>query len=133
MAAAVADYRPLDAAPYKIKKSDVAPPPIALAQNADVLAELVARKRAGQVVVGFAAETGDDRDDVLSHGRAKLARKGCDVLVVNAVGGGRAFGTLDNAAVLLGADGSETAVPLGPKAVLAAAVCDAVAARLPIR
>ncbi|HZZ98163.1 MAG TPA: phosphopantothenoylcysteine decarboxylase, partial [Jatrophihabitantaceae bacterium] len=63
-------------------------------------------------------------------GRAKLARKGCDLLVVNAVGPGKAFGQSDNAAVLLGADGSETDVAFGPKAVLAAAVCDAVAVLL---
>ena len=63
---------------------------------------------------------------MLEHGRAKLARKGCDLLVVNAVGPGKAFGTSDNAAVILGADGSEVDVPLGPKALLAAAVCDAV-------
>jgi phosphopantothenoylcysteine decarboxylase/phosphopantothenate--cysteine ligase len=78
--------------------------------------------------VGFAAETGDDTGDVLAHGRAKLARKGVDLLVVNAVGGGKAFGTPDNAAVILGSDGREMPVPLGPKAALAAAVWDAVTA-----
>jgi phosphopantothenoylcysteine decarboxylase/phosphopantothenate--cysteine ligase len=67
---------------------------------------------------------------VLSHGRAKLARKGCDLLVVNAVGEGKAFGQPDNAAVILGADGSEIDVPLGPKMMLAAAVLDAVVSRL---
>jgi phosphopantothenoylcysteine decarboxylase/phosphopantothenate--cysteine ligase len=90
----------------------------------------VAGRREGQVIVGFAAETGDDTGTVLEHGRAKLARKGCDVLVVNAVGPGVAFGQPDNAAVLLGADGSETEVAFGPKSVLAAAVCDAIVSRL---
>jgi phosphopantothenoylcysteine decarboxylase/phosphopantothenate--cysteine ligase len=130
MAAAVADFRPVVPAGYKIKKSDTPPLPIQLTENPDVLAELVAARRPGQVLVGFAAETGDETGSVLDHGRAKLTRKGCDVLVVNAVGSDRAFGTPDNAAVLLGQDGTELAVPLGPKAVLGAAVCDAIVARL---
>jgi phosphopantothenoylcysteine decarboxylase/phosphopantothenate--cysteine ligase len=133
MAAAVADFRPAASAAYKIKKSDAAPAPIPLEHNPDVLAELVAHRAdvgAGPLLVGFAAETGDDAATVLDHGRAKLARKGCDLLVVNAVGKGIAFGQADNAAVILGADGSEQEVPFGPKAVLAAAVWDAVAGRL---
>jgi phosphopantothenoylcysteine decarboxylase/phosphopantothenate--cysteine ligase len=129
MAAAIADFRPAALAPHKIKKSDSAPEPIALEQNPDILAELVAARRPGQVLVGFAAETGDETGDVLDHGRAKLARKGCDLLVVNAVGAGRAFGRPDNAAVILGSDGSEVPVALGPKAALAAAVWDAVTSR----
>ncbi len=130
MAAAVADFRPDRQAEHKIKKSGAAPEPVTLAENPDVLAELVAARPAGQVVVGFAAETGDDRGSVLDHGRAKLARKGCDLLVVNAVGDGKAFGQPDNAGIVLGADGSRREVPLGPKAVLAAVLCDAIAARL---
>ena len=62
------------------------------------------------MIVGFAAETGDPHGDVLDHGRAKLARKGCDLLVVNAVGDGQAFGQPDNAAVILGADGIRDAM-----------------------
>ena len=116
--------------PHKIKKTDDGPDPIPLVRNPDVLAELVAARRPGQVLVGFAAETGDDTGDVLAHGRAKLARKGCDLLVVNAVGSGRAFGRPDNAAVILDSDGGELTVARGPKAVLAAAVWDAVSARL---
>jgi phosphopantothenoylcysteine decarboxylase / phosphopantothenate---cysteine ligase len=129
MAAAIADFRPAAPAVHKIKKSGAPPEPIALEQNPDILAELVAARRPGQVLVGFAAETGDETGDVLDHGRAKLARKGCDLLVVNAVGAGLAFGRPDNAAVILGSDGSEVPVALGPKAALAAAVWDAVAAR----
>ena len=129
MAAAVADFRPTSAAGHKIKKDGFAIAPIELTENPDVLAGLVADRRPGQVIVGFAAETGDHSATVLEHGRAKLARKGCDLLVVNAVGPGKAFGTSDNAAVILGADGSETDVPLGPKTLLAAAVCDAVSTR----
>ena len=131
MAAAVADFRPAGEVDHKIKKSGAEPAPIALVENADVLAELVAtRVRPEQVIVGFAAETGDAGATVLDHGRAKLARKGCDLLVVNAVGADRAFGRPDNAAVVLGADGTERDVPLGPKALLAAILCDEVAARL---
>jgi phosphopantothenoylcysteine decarboxylase/phosphopantothenate--cysteine ligase len=130
MAAAVADFRPASTADHKIKKSDTLPAPVALEENPDVLAELVAVRRPGQLLVGFAAETGDERGSVLDHGRAKLARKGCDLMVVNAVGEGRAFGQSENAAVILGADGSAVDVPLGPKSVLAAILCDQVSARL---
>ena len=129
MAAAIADFRPSAQAEYKIKKSDAAPAPIELTKNPDILVELVAARRPNQVLVGFAAETGDDTGDVLAHGRTKLARKGVDLLVVNAVGNGKAFGQPDNAAVILGADGTEVPVPLGPKAGLAAAVWDAVSSR----
>ncbi|GAB2463141.1 bifunctional phosphopantothenoylcysteine decarboxylase/phosphopantothenate synthase [Jatrophihabitans fulvus] len=133
MAAAVADFRPSDAAGHKIKKDGSAPSPVALVENPDVLAEVVAAGRPGQVVVGFAAETGDESGSVLDHGRTKLRRKGCDLLVVNAVGPGVAFGQPDNAAVILGRDGSEHEVERGPKHLLAAAVWDAVAARLTAR
>jgi phosphopantothenoylcysteine decarboxylase / phosphopantothenate---cysteine ligase len=127
MAAAVADFRPAVYAEGKIKKVEgVEPAPVALVRNPDVLAEISAqRQREGQVVVGFAAET----DDVLANGRAKLARKGCDLLVVNEVGDGKAFGTGENEAVILGADGSETPVPFGPKEALADVIWDQVAAR----
>ncbi|SDC67918.1 bifunctional phosphopantothenoylcysteine decarboxylase/phosphopantothenate--cysteine ligase CoaBC [Actinokineospora iranica] len=130
MAAAVADFRPTASAEFKIKKTDRDPDPIALTRNADVLAELVsARRRApasAQVIVGFAAETGDTGADVLSHARAKLARKGCDLLVVNAVGEGKAFEMEDNQGWLLAADGTERPIALGSKAQLATEVWDAV-------
>jgi len=131
MAAAVADFRPARARSNKIKKTGKEPGPIALTANPDVLVELVSRRRPGQVVVGFAAETGDSHAGVLDHGRAKLARKGCDLLVVNPVGDGRGFGTSTNGGWLLGADGSETLLPEGLKALLAAHLWDAVSARLP--
>ncbi|MFF1380803.1 bifunctional phosphopantothenoylcysteine decarboxylase/phosphopantothenate--cysteine ligase CoaBC [Streptomyces sp. NPDC058308] len=128
MAAAVADFRPETYAAGKIKKRDGQDPaPIALVRNPDILAEIAGeRPRAGQVVVGFAAET----DDVLANGRAKLARKGCDLLVVNEVGERKTFGSEENEAVVLGADGSETPVPYGPKEALADTVWDLVAERL---
>jgi phosphopantothenoylcysteine decarboxylase / phosphopantothenate---cysteine ligase len=131
MAAAVTDFRPAAVSTVKVKKTDADPPPMALVRNPDVLAQLAAnRARAGQVVVGFAAETGDAAGSVLDHGRAKLARKGCDLLVVNEVGAGRGFEVADNAAVILGADGTETVVPHGPKEELAGVVWDLVRDRL---
>ncbi len=127
MAAAVADYRPEHRSDSKIKKTGAAPPPLRLVPNPDILRELSrARARPGQVIVGFAAETGD----LLANGRAKLAAKGCDLLVVNQVGGGLAFGTADNEAVVLASDGSQTRVPRGPKEALAEVVWDLVASRL---
>ncbi|PWK68663.1 phosphopantothenoylcysteine decarboxylase/phosphopantothenate--cysteine ligase [Streptomyces sp. CG 926] len=128
MAAAVADFRPAEYAGGKIKKKDGQDPaPVALVRNPDVLAEISAdRARAGQVVVGFAAET----DDVLANGRAKLTRKGCDLLVVNEVGEARTFGSEENEAVILASDGAETAVPYGPKEALAEVIWDQVAVRL---
>ena len=127
MAAAVADYRPSQRHASKIKKTGTGPEPIALTENPDVLRELSAQRgHPGQVVVGFAAET----EDLVGNGRAKLAGKGCDLLVVNQVGGGLAFGTDDNEALVLAADGAVTHVPRGRKEDLADAVWDMVAARL---
>ncbi|MGN6331769.1 MAG: bifunctional phosphopantothenoylcysteine decarboxylase/phosphopantothenate--cysteine ligase CoaBC [Motilibacteraceae bacterium] len=135
MAAAPADFRPATESGHKIKKrGDGVAPVVELVENPDVLAELVAvRREAGreQVLVGFAAETGDAEGGVLEHGAAKLARKGCDLLVVNDVGGpAGGFEHGDNAAMVLAADGSSTQVPLGPKEALADVVWDLVAARL---
>jgi phosphopantothenoylcysteine decarboxylase/phosphopantothenate--cysteine ligase len=128
MAAAVADFRPVTSSTAKIKKSQSDPPPVALTRTADVLAELSAqRRRSGQVVVGFAAET----DDVLPNGRAKLLAKGCDLLVVNQVGADLVFDSEHNAATVLGSDGSAVEVPLGSKQALAHAVWDAVVPLLP--
>jgi phosphopantothenoylcysteine decarboxylase/phosphopantothenate--cysteine ligase len=127
MAAAPADFRPATRSASKIKKTGAVPDPIALVENPDILAGLVAaRRRSGQVIVGFAAETGD----VLANGRAKLARKGCDLLVVNQVGNGLAFGTADNEATVLAADGAEIKLPRAPKEDIADAIWDLVAARL---
>jgi phosphopantothenoylcysteine decarboxylase / phosphopantothenate---cysteine ligase len=132
MAVAVADFRPEQAQPSKIKKDAAAPDVLALVRTEDVLAGLVAgRARPEQVIVGFAAETGDPQHSWLDHGRAKLAVKGCDLLVVNEVGEGLGFEVADNAAVVLGADGSQTEVARGPKEDLADVVWDLVAARLP--
>lgn len=131
MAAAVADFRPARRSGSKVKKTSADPEPIYLVKNPDILAELGERRRQGEkpgprVIVGFAAET----DDVLANGRAKLARKGCDLLVVNQVGENLAFGTPDNAAVVLAADGGQVEIPRGPKEALADVVWDLVAERL---
>ncbi|HET9141122.1 bifunctional phosphopantothenoylcysteine decarboxylase/phosphopantothenate--cysteine ligase CoaBC [Actinophytocola sp.] len=130
MAAAVADFRPAHRAEYKIKKTGRDPDPVALTRNPDILAELVAARTPGQVIVGFAAETGDTSADVLDHARVKHKRKGCDLLVVNAVGEGKAFETEDNAGWLLSTDGTERPIALGSKAQLASEVWDAVVALL---
>jgi phosphopantothenoylcysteine decarboxylase / phosphopantothenate---cysteine ligase len=127
MAAAVADYRPATRSDTKLKKTGQRPEPIELTENPDILRELSAeRSKPGQIVVGFAAET----DDPVRNGRAKLAAKGCDLLVVNKVGNGLAFGTSDNEAEILAADGRQVSVPLGPKEALAEVIWDNVVSRL---
>jgi phosphopantothenoylcysteine decarboxylase/phosphopantothenate--cysteine ligase len=133
MAAAVADYRPAERLATKRKKTDHLT--VELVQTPDVLAELGEARHGGQLLVGFAAETGDAEGSVLEHGRAKLARKRCDLLVVNEVGETghpTGFEGEQNSAVVLGADGSATDVPLGSKDALADVVWDLVAARLPV-
>ncbi|GAA2144805.1 bifunctional phosphopantothenoylcysteine decarboxylase/phosphopantothenate--cysteine ligase CoaBC [Nocardioides koreensis] len=133
MAAAPADFRPTEVSDAKIKKAaDGSAPAIELAQNPDILHEISTdRARPGAVIVGFAAETGDATGSVLELGRAKLARKGCDLLVVNDVSGGAVFGSPDNEAVILGADGAAVDVPYGSKTALAHRIWDEVAGRLP--
>ncbi len=135
MAAAPADFRPTTVSDAKIKKAaDGSAPPIELAQNPDILREISAdRARPGAVIVGFAAETGDDTGSVLELARQKLARKGCDLLVVNDVSGGAVFGSPDNQAVILAADGPADRVvdvPRGSKSALAHVIWDQVAERL---
>jgi phosphopantothenoylcysteine decarboxylase/phosphopantothenate--cysteine ligase len=135
MAAAPADFRPVRFADAKIKKTDDgAVPEVRLAQTPDILAGLAQdRPHPGLVVVGFAAETGDETGTVMDHARAKLVRKGCDLLVVNDVGGGKVFGAEDNEAVVLGADGSTTQVPRGSKSALAHVIWDRVTSLLVAR
>ena len=105
----------------------IAAVPVVVELVNDPQQELAARRPPGQVLTGFAAET----ENIEENGRAKLAAKGCDLLVVNQVGPGLAFGTSDNAALVLGSDGSVTQVPRGPKTALADVIWDLVAARLP--
>ena len=133
MAAAVTDFRPADYVDTKIKKGmapgDDSAPEIRLVRNPDILAELVRHRgdAAGPVIVGFAAETGDAKASVLEHGRAKLERKGCDVLVVNEVGSDKTFGKDENTVHLL-LQGSSRVEDVGPadKRVIADAIWDLV-------
>ena len=136
MAAAVADFRPVNPGLHKLKKVGSGAPVLVLEQTEDVLASLVAARAASShpespVLVGFAAETGDEHGDVHAHGRSKLARKGCDLLVVNDVRGDLAFDNTTNAAVVLGADGSSVELERRDKTALAHAVWDLVLLRLP--
>jgi phosphopantothenoylcysteine decarboxylase/phosphopantothenate--cysteine ligase len=123
MAAAPADFRPATVRDQKIKKSeDGTPEPIALVTNPDIAAELGANKRAGQVLVAFAAET----HDALENARAKLVKKRADVIVVNEVGVDKVFGADRNTATILGADGSTTELGELPKDEVADMIWDAV-------
>jgi phosphopantothenoylcysteine decarboxylase / phosphopantothenate---cysteine ligase len=128
MTAAVADFRPASARSAKIKKVvGQGPAPIELVENPDILAELAReRLRSGQVVVGFAAETGDEAGDVLDHGRAKARRKGADLLVINAVGDGLGFGTETNDVTVVDGRGETVSHARGTKREVADAVWDAV-------
>jgi len=132
MSAAVADFRPAEVADRKIKKRDDGGdgPVVRLVRNPDVLVELVAARAAGgpagQVIVGFAAETGDDEGSVLEHARRKLAAKGCDLLVVNDVSAGRVFGSDSTEVMLLFPDGEARPLPAGSKEEVADAVWDEV-------
>jgi phosphopantothenoylcysteine decarboxylase/phosphopantothenate--cysteine ligase len=138
MAAAVADFRPTEVQTSKIKKSNEPNPKepvIELARTDDVLAGAVRARADGQLpnmraIVGFAAETGDANGDVLFHARAKLQRKGCDLLVVNAVGENRAFEVDNNDGWLLAADGTEAALEHGSKTLMASRIVDAIVAFL---
>ena len=150
MAAAVADFRPARPGSAKIKKHRLAEPlgetgagepggaggespaPIELVTNPDILAGLVAEPpQPGQLIVGFAAETGDEEGDSLAHGAAKARRKGAHLLAVNAVGDGKGFGDVPNAVVVLDAQGAEVARGEGTKAEVAELLLDLIAERLP--
>lgn len=136
MAAAVADYRPVANAETKQKKpDDGSAPTIELAQNPDILAGLVQDRRASgagpQLIVGFAAETGDESGSVLEYARQKAERKGADLLVVNQVGANIGFGDVESAITVLTAAGEVVAEAGGTKAVIADALWDAISVRRP--
>lgn len=143
MAAAVADYRPVEVSASKIKKHGLqrgsaadgsARLTIELVENPDILAGLVADppRRDGErmLTVGFAAETGDAEGDVLAHGAAKARRKGADLLAVNAVGERLGFGDVPNSIVILDNRGYEVARVEGSKIDVARVLIDLVASRL---
>src|SRR5436189_6209183 len=126
MAAAVADFRPKAVASEKLKKGDGVPE-LVLEPTTDILAELGARKRDDQVVVGFAAET----ERVREHAAAKLAAKRVDLMVANDVSAADSGFEVDtNRAVLLDAAGGEEELPLLSKRALADVILDRVAALL---
>ncbi len=140
MCAAVADFRPKHYADTKIKKThgggaggdgrpDESAPVIELVRNPDILAGLVTDRGGAPrpVIVGFAAETGDETGSVLDLARAKLARKGCDLLVANEVGVDKTFGKDTTTVHLLTRDGAaELTVGPASKREVADAVWDAV-------
>ncbi|GAB2624425.1 bifunctional phosphopantothenoylcysteine decarboxylase/phosphopantothenate--cysteine ligase CoaBC [Pseudactinotalea suaedae] len=132
MAAAVADYRPATVAEAKVKKSGDGLV-IDLVENPDILAGLAREARPEQVVVGFAAETGDAAGSVLEHGRAKARHKGADLLAVNQVGNGSGFGDVPNAVVILDRQGAVVGEVEGTKADVARGLVDAVGALLDTR
>jgi phosphopantothenoylcysteine decarboxylase/phosphopantothenate--cysteine ligase len=139
MAAAVADFRPKEMAPHKLKKTE-GTPLVVLEPTPDILAGLAARRQPGQLLVGFAAETagtagtaGPDQagEQLRSYARQKLAAKGIDLIVANDVGApGVGFAHDTNAVLILGSDGRDVEVPLASKADIARAVVDAIAERL---
>lgn len=134
MAAAVADFRPAEVSDTKIKKVNGNDAPVVrLVQNPDILHELVVRRDAAastQLIIGFAAETGDEDGDVLEHATAKLKRKGCDLLVVNQVGVGRVFGQDQNSVIILSGHGAAPQSAAGSKSDVAAAVIDRISTEL---
>lgn len=124
MAAAVADFRPVEVAAHKLKKSD-GTPVVSLEPTEDILAGLGAARHPGQTLVGFAAET----HDVARHAAEKLTRKGADLVVANDVSADQVgFEHDTNAVLILGASGSQVEVPLTGKRAVANAVLDAIVA-----
>ncbi|WP_104200787.1 bifunctional phosphopantothenoylcysteine decarboxylase/phosphopantothenate--cysteine ligase CoaBC [Cryobacterium sp. Y29] len=125
MAAAVADYRPKTVQVGKIKKEDVGDTlTLELVKNPDILASLSAARRRGQLIIGFAAETETDADRLLTLGRAKISRKGCDYLVVNRVGPSVGFGTERNTVTVLDRDGVIVNEASGSKVSVANCILD---------
>ena len=124
MAAAPADYTPVAPSDTKLKKSGDEGLTVEFRQTADVLARLASVRPSGQVVVGFAAETAGSPDELLRLGRAKLARKGCQLLVLNDVSGGKVFGSPDTDITIISTSGVMATVA-GSKSAAAHAILDA--------
>jgi phosphopantothenoylcysteine decarboxylase/phosphopantothenate--cysteine ligase len=125
MTAAVADFRPSSIAEGKLKKGNGLPE-IELVPTTDILATL-GKKKEGQVLVGFAAETAD----LEPNARRKLAEKNLDLIVANQVGEpGTGFGSDTNRAAILGSTGDDIPLREWTKRELAAAICDRIAALL---
>ncbi|NQX28543.1 bifunctional phosphopantothenoylcysteine decarboxylase/phosphopantothenate--cysteine ligase CoaBC [Microbacteriaceae bacterium VKM Ac-2854] len=127
MAAAVADYRPVSQSESKIKKESTGDTLVLeLVKNPDILAGLAANRGDGQLVVGFAAETEPDRDTLLALGRAKIERKGCDLLVLNRVGWTEGFATERNDVVVLDKAGDIVIEASGTKSEVSDRILDVV-------
>lgn len=125
MAAAVADYRPESVAGEKIKKDRQGDElGLTLVRNPDILAELVRDKPERQILVGFAAETERDDTKLLELGRAKLARKGCDLLVLNRVGRDEGFAVDGNTVTVLNRAGDIVLETSGSKSSVAGRILD---------
>lgn len=130
MAAAVADFRPAVSAETKMKKggdSEAGLQDIAMVENPDILATAVTRRREGvlsadTLIVGFAAETGDEENTALEYAQAKLQRKGCDLMMCNDVSEGGVFGRADNQGWLLSPDGAVEEISEGSKLDVAAQI-----------
>ncbi len=128
MAAAVADYRPETVAEGKIKKESTGDRlTIDLVKNPDILAGLSSSRRTGQIIVGFGAETETDPERLVQLGREKIARKGCDYLVLNTVGWSQGFATEGNTIVVLNAAGVIVSEATGSKASVADRILDLLA------
>jgi phosphopantothenoylcysteine decarboxylase/phosphopantothenate--cysteine ligase len=131
MAAAVADYRPVTVSDDKIKKASTGERlTLELVQNPDVLATISHAERRGRLIVGFAAETASDREALVELGRAKIARKGCDFLVVNNVGWTTGFVSDDNSVTVLDASGDIVFEASGSKSSVADDILGVFAAAL---
>ncbi|PRB59992.1 MULTISPECIES: bifunctional phosphopantothenoylcysteine decarboxylase/phosphopantothenate--cysteine ligase CoaBC [unclassified Microbacterium] len=127
MAAAVADYRPVEVSNRKLTKEAGGVPTIELVENEDIVAALAAARKPGQLVIAFAAEIPEDEAELLARARRKQQRKGVDLLVVNEVGWERGFERAENTVHILGPGGTEAGVASGSKRAVAAAIWDAVA------
>lgn len=126
MAAAVADYRPVQVSDRKLTKEAGGVPTIELVENEDIVAALAAERRPGQLVVAFAAETPEDEAELLARARRKQQRKGVDLLVVNEVGWERGFERAENAVRILGPGGADAGAASGSKRAVAAAIWNAI-------
>lgn len=128
MAAAVSDYRVAEVSEQKIRKEDSpgASPTLTLVENPDILVELVRQSHDEQFIVGFAAETAQSDEELLERGRRKLARKGVDLLAVNAVDWNMGFESADNTLQFIDADGEVVRTTSGSKRDTAEALLDIV-------
>ncbi len=127
MSAAVADFRPAAPAATKQKKTGESERVVELVENPDILADLAQnRRRSGQTIVGFAAETGDESGSVVEYGRQKAARKGADLMVINEVGTGKGFGKVSTSIAVIDRVGIVHATGTGSKGHMARVIFDTI-------